>query len=179
MQKILFVVLFVVSFFLEISSSSAFTVSKGNSLFGGGAFGPVYGKQEVVHKTEDGEIREYQKVIAERLFKNTYSVERSTIKVSLNDEIKQVEASKNKPLEVQIREYLGLQWNFDCDNNVVEYFDENKIGSNLTLYFTLKEKGMTRIYFDLVADGNNSDVLETRYLDVFIDKDIKNEEIKN
>jgi len=177
MKKAILAVLFVMSFFFDISISNAYTISKSGGLFGGGAFVPVYSKSPKII-SNNMNVEEYQKAIAKKLFRKSYSVEKAATKVNLNEEIKQIKTTKDKSLEVQIKEYLGLQWNFDCDTNVVEYFDENKIGSNLTLYFTPKEKGLTRIYFDLVTDDNQSEVLETRYLDVFIDKDIKDEEAK-
>lgn len=177
MKKIVFISLFIVSLFFDISLSSAFTVSKKGSLFGGGAFFPVYKKTSSVSVNHDAVA--YQEAIAEQLFDRTFVARKATKKIKLNEEIKKVEIEKDRPLEVQIKEYLGLQWNFDCDSKVVEYFDESKIGNKLKLYFNPKEQGVTRIYFDLVTDENKSEVLETRYLDVFIDKDKQNEESKN
>ena len=173
MKKAIFFSLFILSLLFNISYSHAYTISKRGAI-GGGAFTPVYKKN--VAKVEVKSGVNYQEEIAKQIFERTYSAQKAAKKINLDEEIKQVEINRNRPLEVQIKEFSGLQWNFDCDKNIVEYYDEDKIGEKLKLFFNAKEKGMTRIYFDLVADENTSEVLETRYLDLFIDKDMQNEE---
>lgn len=68
----------------------------------------------------------------------------------------EIKTTLGRVFEVKIVEDKGTKWNFDYDDIMISYFEEEKIRNHLSLFFYAANLGETEIFLDLVKTNSRN-----------------------